>query len=341
MAVAGASLSLFGIAEILKKQNHCVTVYSLLHGPLEKMFRERNIPVTVCSAENTDIEKMQVYDLVICNTILTYQFVQKCMTGNIPYLWYVREAAEIPDYCKKHTGLSSVLKTAKILTVSEYAKNYILPYNSDVTVIHNFVEDCWHGNTKKTKKLQFTIVGYFTPRKAFHVCIEAFLALDKKIAEKAVLNIVGNKSTYTNSYWHPLYEKTKNNRNIIWHGEVLGKQKAKLFEQTDIFVVPSFDESCSRVVLEATMYGKPCIISENVGAKYMINEQTGWIQKTGDSEDLRSIFQTIITQGYNAEKMGHAARERYLATSTPEIYQANLKKIIAESLENAVNTKKI
>lgn len=341
MAVAGASLSLFGIAEILKKQNHCVTVYSLLHGPLEKMFRERNIPVTVCSAENTDIEKIQVYDLVICNTILTYQFVKKCMTGNIPYLWYIREAAEIPDYCKKHTGLSSVLKTAKILTVSEYAKNCILPYNSDVTVIHNFIEDCWRGNTKKAKKLQFTIVGYFTPRKAFHVCIEAFLALDKKNAGNAVLNIVGNKSKNTSSYWRPLYEKTKNNHNIIWHGELLGKQKAKLFEQTDIFVVPSFDESCSRIVLEAAMYGKPCIISENVGAKYMIDEQTGWIQKTGDSEDLRSIFQTIITQGYNAEKMGNAARERYLATSTPEIYQADLEKIIAESLENAVNTKKI
>nr|QIM10661.1 hypothetical protein PlAlph_5530 [uncultured Alphaproteobacteria bacterium] len=341
MAIAGASLSLYGIAKILRAQGHSVTVYSLLHGPLEQSFQEQHIPVTILSSENADVEKMGTYDLVICNTVLTYQFVKKCMIGNIPYLWYIREAAEISDYCKKYKGLSDVLKTAKITTVSEYAKSYILPYNSNVSVIHNFVEDTYNGKTKKNKKIQFTIVGYFTPRKAFHICIDAFLALDKNLSGRAVLNIVGSKSKNTSSYWRPLQKKTKNCRNIIWHDELQGEEKARLFEQTDIFVVPSFDESCSRIVLEAAMYGKPCIISENIGARYMIDDTTGWITKTGDSDDLRSVFQTIISKGYNAEEMGKAARNRYLTTSTPQIYQNNLQNIITESLENAINTKEI
>ncbi|MBP3546563.1 MAG: glycoside hydrolase family 99-like domain-containing protein [Alphaproteobacteria bacterium] len=336
LSISGASMSLFGIAKILKKQGNIVHFHSLSNGPLSTEIHSQGIDLTIENKEISNKLASDNFDLVICNTILTYRYVKKCIDKNIPYIWYIREALEIPSFCKKYHGLTNVLKKAKnIVTVSEYAKQHIVTYNKNVKIIHNFVEDTFKITKKRKKQtpLQFTIVGYFTPRKAFHICIDAFMSLDRNIRKNAVLNIVGKMGGNTKDYWKPLFKKTKKIPNIIWHNEVTGDIKQSLFENTDVFVVPSFDESCSRIVLEATMLGKPCIISENIGAKYMINENTGWICETGNIEALSSLMKDIISDKYNLTEMGNSARQKYIETSTPDVYEQNLNELIQERLK--------
>ena len=97
--------------------------------------------------------------------------------------------------------------------------------------------------------------------------------------------------------------------------------------------MPSLDESCSRIVLESMMLGKPVVITENVGAKYMVNENTGWIVKTGNVESLRNCIEDIIAHPECLHEKGKAAREMYLKTSTLQIYEQNLLKIINTELK--------
>ena len=76
-------------------------------------------------------------------------------------------------------------------------------------------------------------------------------------------------------------------------------------------MIPSLDESCSLVVLEGAMMGKPLVVSENVGAKYLVDESNGWIVKTGDIESLIEAFTSIIKNPSQLSSMGKASRKKY------------------------------
>lgn len=55
-------------------------------------------------------------------------------------------------------------------------------------------------------------------------------------------------------------------------------------------VVPSRDESCSLVALEGAMMSKPLILTENIGAKYILDENSGWLVKTGSVDSLKMLL---------------------------------------------------
>lgn len=51
---------------------------------------------------------------------------------------------------------------------------------------------------------------------------------------------------------------------ITWHGFVNGNEKAYLFAESDIFVLPSFSESFGISAIEAVSAGLPCVLSRHV-----------------------------------------------------------------------------
>ncbi len=118
-----------------------------------------------------------------------------------------------------------------------------------------------------------------------------------------------------------------------------GDTRRKIFENTDIFLVPSIDEACSRVVLEAMMMACPVVISENVGAKYMVNDNTGWVVKTSDVESLKICIENILKNPEKIQTMKRYARQMYLSTSTEEIYKKNIYSIIEKNLKQPVTSK--
>lgn len=99
--------------------------------------------------------------------------------------------------------------------------------------------------------------------------------------------------------------------NIIDHGTITEREELwDLYEMCDVVVVPSRDESCSLVTLEATMMSKPVIVTENVGAKYIVSSDNGWIIPVNNTEKLKKIFHDVINNQYDLQKMGRCSREK-------------------------------
>lgn len=86
-------------------------------------------------------------------------------------------------------------------------------------------------------------------------------------------------------------------------------------------VVPSRDESCSLVALEGAMMSKPLILTENIGAKYILDENSGWLVKTGSVDSLKNAFIQAYKNKNKLDAMGANSRNNYLQTSTYEIYE--------------------
>ena len=336
LTVTGAPLSLKGIASLLN-EDYDLTFWSMKGGPLRDFLeKDLNISPEIVTNEQTDnfvkiAKAMSQFDFVIVNTVVCNRFASICKDFNIPYIWIIREAQNISDYQIRYPELFKTIKSCKdnIYVVSEYAAQCLQNMlNIKVKVIHNFVDDEYKNKEiKLSDKINFTFVGTIQKIKGVDILVDAINQLPQQFKDSYSLSILGE---YVDKrYKNELLEKQNNNPSVNWCGVVVGEERQKIFEETDVFVVPSLFESSSRVALEACMMGRPVIVTEDVGAKYLVNEKTGWIVKTGDVEDLKKCIENILKNPQVLPEMGKAAREIYLKTSTPDIYKKNLYKIIS------------
>lgn len=346
MSYSGAPHSLLRMCRVLKDK-YSLTVWTLKPGPFEREFHKLGIMVKYMSeidfGKAATISQIKSFDLAICNTILT-DVPCRIIEKHIHCLWYIREAENIPQLLNDNRRmLLEHVENTDIYCVSEYAKSFIdKTFNTTVNVCHNCVEDFNDGYKKKffhNKKLNLLVMGNFEPRKGFITAIEAIKKLPDNLQNKVHLNIVGR--SFDGAYSKSIFDAIANQKNISYLGEIDNlKDKIDLYKKTDIVIVPSTDESCSLVTLEGIMMGCPVIVTKNVGAKYVVDDDTGWIFETGNSDQLRDILQDVLKGKKDVRKMGVAARQKYLETSNMDIYSQNILQAVRSVLDYK-NKKKV
>ena len=342
LSYTGAPISLLRICKILQKNNYNIEVWSLNDGDLKKEYEKINTEVKI--VKNIDIFKNSYkkyiknnFKLVICNTVETYCFYS-VIRYIIPVVWYIRECQNLLSYQKNKLLLNTLRNASNIYCVSEYARDFIIKnYNNNVEVLHNAVEDFSNKFPEhkhfNNSKLNILCSGSLIRRKGFDILINAIKNLPMDLQEKIELSIIG--ALNGEQYSVNILKEIENIPNIHYLGLMTDiKEKFDLYNKTDIVIVPSRDESCSLVVLEAIMMSCPVIISENVGAKYLMDEKIGWIFENENSEQLKNILIGILNNNYDIQSMSKCARKKYEETSTIEIYEKNILKMIEENIYN-------
>jgi len=343
----GSEHSLLRMCRVLLSKGALVDVWSYSDGGFRKEINKLGINVRIVDPKSFSIpeiqKQIQEYDLAISNTALTYSFIVAAQ--NITRtVWYIREAQNLPLMFSGNKGLLETLLDAKnIYCVSEYARDFIAAnYNKRVRVLHNCVEDEYtkyrtHKTMYKKHKLKFLTLGTIGKRKGYDVLIHGYLGLDRSYREKCEIHFAGRLMPYdwAKRFHEAFLREIEGKEGIFYHGEITDRAVLmRLIDESDVVVIPSRDESCSLVALEGAMMGKPLIVTENVGAKYLINNYlNGWIVKTEDEESLRRAFMEAIDKSDCLEAKGAASRIEYLKTSTYEIFEKNLFEMVKESLQ--------
>lgn len=261
---------LFYLTKELLKKGYNSMVLSYRGGSLVDSFTEIGVEVLCGEIYNDNPEVLKElasnFDNVIVNSIVCFSAVDAIKDS----IWWIHEGQNIelgfmPDYPK----LESVLRNAKnIFVVSEYAKDVVDKFNPISKIIKLGIADTYkEQNIKKTNdKVKFALVGNVCECKAQDVLVEAILKLDKKYVDECEFHFICEKK---GRRYRKVKKDLKHLNNIFFDGLFTNQdEKWSKFSQIDVFVVPSRDESCSMVVLEACMLKKPVIVSENVGAKY-------------------------------------------------------------------------
>lgn len=339
----GALQSYRRMCKVLNTNGFEVRAVSYKNGPFAKELDKIGIHVEVIDfpmiREKEIIRYIKQFDLVLANTIETYK-IADIAQNYVPTIWYVREADNLPEFFDKDPGRREAFERAKnIYVVSEYAQEYVVNnFNENVRVLHNCVEDEANstGQIKKEKtNIRFLALGTIEERKGYDIFLHAYMQLPEKLRNSCELHFAGRLLDSAKWFYEPLLDEITNYPNIVYHGEVNDRiQINKLIRECDCMVVASRDESCSLVVLEAAMQSKPVIVTENVGAKYLITPECGWCIRTGQVEALRKIYEQILLTDQNLQKMGEEARKRYLETSTYEIYERNFLETIRDNIKN-------
>ena len=91
---------------------------------------------------------------------------------------------------------------------------------------------------------------------------------------------------------------------------------AKILHEQDVFVLPTLQDGFGTVVPQAMASGLACIVSEDCGAKALIqNGRNGFVVPTGDVDALRDILQNFVSHPELAGSIGRKACESGLNQS--------------------------
>ena len=341
MIYTGAPRSLLRICKVAKMQGYEVSVWTAKAGPFMAEYSFAGIPV-LCVKED-DLKKDEIkktisgFDVAICNTIATDAYV-RALAKQIPVAWYIREATNIPDFCNGNEARSRTLRSCRgLVCVSDYAAEAIGRFTDmPIKVVKNAVED--YADTVAPHEfaidgvVRFVQLGTMEYRKGYDLCISAYKSLPEEYKQRVEMYFAGGFINSASSYCSYIFNEIKKEPNIHYLGVVKGEEKKNaLLSSMDVVMVASRDESCSLVALEGAMLSKPLLVTENVGAKYMVSQENGYIVPSGDVSALAAAIMKLVDNRSLLAQMGEASRKMYDAKASMEAHSREIVSLIEKT----------
>lgn len=145
--------------------------------------------------------------------------------------------------------------------------------------------------------LNISYSGGLTKHKGVHLLISAFLLIQN---ENIRLNIAGG-----GAYEKELRRMAGDDKRIIFHGKFVNKEMRQFYHEADVLVVPSiWYDVRPNVIPEAFREGVP-VIGADIGGipELIIENQTGFLFKPGDAEDLKRVIEKVINNPQALKKL--------------------------------------
>ncbi|MGN0346854.1 MAG: glycosyltransferase, partial [Lachnospiraceae bacterium] len=340
MSYTGAPHSLLLMANALRELHYVVDIWTFQTGEFEREFTKNGYEVKVISYPLKYsfelIDNIKKYDLIIANTIFCVSFARLAQKF-VKTVLYLREANNLKDIIDSNNLVEEDLLLCKVIVcVSEYAEKSIrrhYPTIKEIKIIHNYVDDVMCNGILNRKvdnsKTNIIVSGTIEPRKGQNIAINAISCLPKDIRNKCILNIIGRKVSWAEDYYEMIQKVDF--CNVVFHDEIDNTEDLyQIYKLMDIFVIPSMDESCSLVALEAAMLGKVILMSENVGAKYIVNADC--IFECNDYLQLSTKLQDLLINTNKIKKIGLENRKNYERNATKAQYKKEINSYLKKIL---------
>lgn len=353
MIHAGAPRSLLRMSKVIRSLGYDPVVWTMKSGSFIRQFEGQGIPVHVvdpASLNEASVAAMIGDDvrMAICNTVVTDAYV-RALEPHIPVVWYIREAANLPDFVRTDAArLETVRNSRNICCVSEYAAAQLTRFtNGPVDVVRNAVEDVSNLAEPYEHRcdgpFRFVQLGTIEHRKGHDLLLAAYRALPADYRTRAEVHIAGGFINSGASYASYVLGEIAQTPGAHYHGLITSeKDKVALVSRMDTVVVASRDESCSLVALEGAMLAKPLIVTENVGAKYMVASDNGLIVRSGDVRALRDAMMSMMDRDADTMKrMGIQSRRRYDELASMDAYRNELAALISRKLSSDMRAKHV
>lgn len=224
--------------------------------------------------------------------------------------------------------IPKILKNSrKIITVSKFSRNEISQLygmQSDrIDIVYNSVNTKFKNTCIENKKKYILAVSSLHYQKNFHSLIGAFDGLGD---EDIKLFLVGEINKNFNNL--NLFEKIKNNTNIIFVGRVSDEELTKLYSNAICFVFPSFYEGFGIPPLEAQACGCPVVCSNASSLPEVYGDSVVYFDPY-NVEDMRDKIQMVL----NDENLQNELRSKGFENVKRFSWERSAKQII-EIMEN-------
>ena len=136
----------------------------------------------------------------------------------------------------------------------------------------------------------------------------------------------------TKTFNNELLERGLSDR-IQYLGKKFGLEKEECFNNSDIFILPTYNECFPLVLLEAMQHQLPCIATREGGIPDIIEDgKTGFIINKRNPEILAEKIIILLNNKDLCKQMGENGREKYLKNFTLNCFEQTLKNILLKTL---------
>lgn len=227
----------------------------------------------------------------------------------------------------------AVKRSGGIVCISDYTRDLVKADARQTWVVPNAV-DASFFNVPRTVQLQgrFLVAGTICAHKNQNYLIRSL----EPLAEEGGLHVhfVGDCPQH-DSYAQEFLGLISSRPWCSFSGFANREKLKQLLSEATALLIPSLEDNCPMVVLEAAAVGVPAIGSRIGGIPGLIEHgSTGFLFRADDALALRDAVRRLLQHPTEAEAMGQAAKSRALRQFTPaaiarrhlEIYREVLKR---------------
>ena len=162
-----------------------------------------------------------------------------------------------------------------------------------------------------SKKFYISIIGRVVSEKIPLDFLKKICILSKEKKETLDIHIYGEKCNFIDDGfdYNIIFDTYLHDSNIIYHNYISYDEIYKIYEKTDLLLIPSVYETGSFTCLEAYAYGIPVIARNNYGLQKLIKHNiTGYLVNNDDEfiNILQNIeYDTIFDNYYLILKESH------------------------------------
>jgi len=246
-------------------------------------------------------------------------FVYKRMY-KLPYIVSLR-GSDVPGYSERFSFLYKFLtplvrriwkKSAAVVSNSQGLKELAMKTNSkqEIGVIYNGIdtEEFKPESMQKTgERFNIICTSRLTQRKGINYLAEAAKnIIDHHTFAKLILVGDGDAKVELEKQVEAFGIKEK----VEFRGRIAHERMAELYNEADVFVLPSLNEGMSNTMLEALASGLPLIATDTGGSKELIhNGRNGFIIKMKDPADIAEKLEKLINNPVLMKSMGEESRK--------------------------------
>lgn len=240
----------------------------------------------------------------ICESASLHQCAHCLQEGNGRYAYARKAVLCISQMLRRRYWVKKVFRdTDRFIAPSLFLLDTFvkkgLSREKIVLVPHGLENDGFRNMSRtKSNRVRFGFVGTISIHKGIYVLIDAF----NRVRGPAELKIYGKVPPQM----MPELKKRITNSAVHIMGELDEKDKARVFSEIDVMIVPSiWYENCPLVINEAFLAKIPVLTSDIGGMNELVaHGKNGFTFPVGNSEMLAEKIEQLIE---NPDRIGHIA----------------------------------
>ncbi len=239
-------------------------------------------------------------DLILPDGIIN-KFVEKIFDGSTLLAFAL--AQKIATYTSDYACSSRVMKPFLKKSVSMPLP--ILISKTIKTYANKRLADL-----KKQQKILFGFAGRFVEEKGFDILYGAIPLVVKKVPNAHFVFAGETKMEYEHFFEKNAHKLQTIRKHITFLGLLKENSLSYFYKTIDFIVVPSRSDCFPLVQAEAMLWGKPSIVSDIPGARFLVQKTAfGLIFKKNDPQDLAEKIIYIVSLKSSLKKKYHLVKK--------------------------------
>lgn len=237
-----------------------------------------------------------------------------------------------------HMLYKILFKNSKVILLSENLFEDVSKYvtKNDIYFCPNGIPEIEHSKKNLSfqdeRIPQLLFLSNLIKSKGVYILLEA-LALLRDEGALFHCNLVGGEGDISIDQLSYKIENLKLENYVTYLGKKYNEEKYDIFQSSDCFIFPTYNETFGLVNLEAMMFALPVISTNEGGIPDVVkNNETGFIVEKKNPVALAERIKQLIEDPELAMQMGGKGRVKFLEHYTLEVFENKLVNILHQIL---------